>query len=743
MRNSRQIAFAIMPWIMAITISGCCEAPAPVTENEIVLLEPVNDTSAWEEAACRTLYNAKVYAATVFPATEEYSFGKDVVFDRFTVYPGESVRKGSVLAYADTSALEESIRKKEEQILEMEETFAEYLEEAKEAIYEQEQEVEYLRTIVENLESEVPEEYLPVKKSENTDQKETTQGNGSAPAGNTSKREKNPEYLKWKEQYIRYEGDYRILAHNADIARTQMEQRVQLYELEHAFVLKQLEKMKSELKLGTLKSSMKGSVAGFSLGEKGSYVSGKDPVIAIGDMEHKLLKCQYINKATAANAEDIYALVDGRRYEIVYQPMDSEEYTRRSASGETIYSAFELAEPAEEISVGDFAVITVINDIRENVLSVPVSALHKDSAGSFVYVKEGDGSTAVTVETGMSDGAYTEILSGIKEGDRVLVSEAPAGEGRTVVEKGSFHSNFRGSGYLTYLSSVRVFNPITYGKVYFVEYVTALYEHVEKGQVIARIHVQPDEVALKRNQVRLERLTQRLADLEKGIEDASEAEKKSIEKTIAAQKKEIEELRELVDRMSADYAATEIKAGQDGIIIGIRNYQPEDILAEGAELVEIAREDTCYVAVENKNQLLSYGSQVTVSYKDKEGNPCTAQGMVANLSEAGVESSLRSNISLIRLSKETIGQMAAAAESPGGRLTWVSIQVEAVIREMNDVCVVPKEAVWEMGGRTYVLVAEEDGRIVARSFVAGGYDSAGYWVVEGLTEGVEICLKKK
>lgn len=719
MRNSRQIVSAIMPWIMAITMSGCCEAPAPVPEREVVLLEPVNDTSAWEEAACRTLYNARVYAATVFPATEEYSFGKDVVFDRFTVYPGESVREGSVLAYADNSALEESIRKKEEQILEMEETFAEYLEETKEAIYEQEKEVEYLRTILENLESEEPEEYLPVNKL------------------------KNPEYQKWKEQYLRFEGDYRILAHSVDTAEAQMEQRTQLYELEHAFALKQLERMKSELELGTLKASMKGSVAGFRLGEKGSYVSGKDPVIAIGDMEHKLLRCQYINKATAANAEDIYALVDGRRYEIVYQPMDSEEYSRRAALRETIYSTFELAEPAEEISVGDFAVITVINDIRENVLSVPVSALHKDNAGFFVYVKEGDESTAVTVETGMSDGAYTEILSGLKEGDRVLVSEAAAGEGRTVVEKGSFHSNFRGSGYLMYLSSARVFNPVTYGTVYFVEYVTALYEHVEKGQVIARIHVQPDEVALKRSQVRLERLTQRLADLERGNEKASEAEKKSIEKTITAQKKEIEELRELVDRMNADYTATEIRASQEGIIIGMRNYRPEDILAPGAELVEIAGEDTCYVAVENKNQLLSYGSQVTVSYRDKEGNPSTACGMVANLSEAGVGSGLKSDISLIRLPSETISRMAAVTESPNGRLTRASFQVEAVIREMNDVCVVPKEAVWETGGGTYVLVAEKDGRIVARSFIAGGYDAAGYWVVEGLTEGMEICLKKK
>lgn len=719
MRNSRRIVSAILPWIMAITMSGCGEAPAPVTEKEIVLLEPVNDSSAWEEAACRTLYNAKVYAATVFPATEEYTFGKDVVLDRFTVYPGESVKEGSVLAYADSSALEESIRKKEEQILEMEEAFAEYLEESKEAIYEQEKEVDYLRTILENLESEEPEEYLPVDKL------------------------KNPEYQKWKEQYLRFEGDYRILAHNADIAKAQMEQRTQLYELEHAFALKQLERMKSELELGTLKTSMNGSVVGRILGEKGSYVSGKDPVIAIGDMDHKLLRCQYINKAAAANAKDIYALVDGRRYEIIYQPMDSEEYSRRSALKETIYSTFELAEPADEISVGDFAVITVINDIRENVLSVPVSALHKDTAGPFVYVKEGDGSTAVTVKTGMSDGAYTEILSGLKEGDKVLVSEAAVGEERTVVKKGSFHSNFRGSGYLTYLSSARVYNPITYGTVYFVEYAVSLYEHVEKGQVIARIHVQPNEIELRHNQVRLERLTQRMEDLEKANEKAPEADKKNNEKTIAAQKKEIEELRELIDRMNEDYAATEIRAGQDGIIIGIRNHRSEDILAPGAELVEIAREDTCYVAVESNNQLLSYGSQVTVSYRDKEGNSCTASGMVVNLSEAGVGSNLKSSIFLIRLPSETIGRMAAVTESPGGSLTRVSVQVEAVIREMNDVCVVPKEAVWETGGRTYVLVAEEDGRIVARSFIAGGYDAVGYWVVEGLTEGVEICLKRK
>lgn len=772
MRNNRRFVsmFCSMLLITAVTISGCGEAAAPASgpEAEIALLEPVNDAVVWEAAVRRTLYDAKVYSAGVFPEVREYSFEKDVVLDQLKAFPGESVKKGSVLAYADNSALEESIEKKEKEIQAMEESYEEYRKATEESLVDPTWRAEYLRTVVENLQREKPEEYLPEGtpgeggasggSGGNSQGNAPADGGGNSEAAASGEREKNPEYLQWEEQYHKYEGDYRILAHSVDMTRAQLEQRRELYELEHAYALRQLERMKKELQLGILKSVGTGSVVGFRqesnnyfgsyysidriFKEKGSRISAKDPFVAIGDMEHKLLKCQYINKITAANAKDMYALIDGKRYEIVYQPMDSEEYSRRSAAKETIYSTFELAEPAAEVAVGDFAVILVVNDIRENVLSVPVSALHKDAGGSFVYVLEGEGSTAVTVETGMSDGAYTEILSGIKEGDRVLVPEArAAGEGRAKVAKGSFHSNFKGSGYLAYPSSVRVTNPVTYGTTYFVEYLTAMYEHVEKGQVLARIRVQPDPVALKRQQLRLERLRERLADLEKEYAEASEAVKKSMEKTLEARREEIEEARELLDKMNGDYAATEIRASQSGVIIGMNSFQPEDILSADAILVEIAKEETCYVVLDNDNQLLTYGNKVTVSYKDKAGNPGTTQGMVANLSEAGAGSSMKSEFSLILLPPEVVSDMTSAAIDPSGWLTRVSFQVEAVIREMNDVCVVPRSAVWEVEGSTYVFVVEADGSIVARSFVAGGYDASNYWVVEGLTEGTEICVR--
>ena len=729
--------FVCLICILSIMLPGCgmeeSGAGAASAGEDIPLLDPVNDSQAWEPAARRTLYDAKVYSATVFPYTEEYSFPKDVILDRFAAYPGEAVKKGSVLAYADNSKLEEEIGKKEEQILQMEEAFEEYRQEIVEALYEPQLQAEYLRGVVENLKKQKPEEYLP---GEGSVSGGGLPESGSVSAGDAAggEPEKNPEYLEWQELYLRYEGDYRILAHNNTIAQTELEQRTELYELDHEYELKQLERLKEELRKGMLISSMTGSVAAARDVGKGDYISEKDKVIAIGDPERKLLKCQYINKTTAANAVDIYALVDGRRLEIVYQPMDAEEYTRLSSLKETIYSTFELAEDTEDVSVGDFGVVVVVNDLRENVLSVPQNAVHTDAEGSFVYVMKGEGSMAVSVTTGMSDGVYTEILSGIQEGDCVLAAESMVpGEKRYTVKKGSFHSSFQGSGYLTYPSSENTRNPITYGTAFFVEYTTALYEHVEKGEVIARIRVQPDETALRRNTLRLERLQQRLAALE-------QENKEENKKLIASRKEEINELQELINEMTTDYGTTQIRASRSGIVIGLRDYRPEDILAADAELVEIADENTCYVVLENTNRLLQYGNRVTVSYVNRDGTPGTTTGMAANLSQTGTGSGLLTEYSLILLPSQEVGNIAAGMPDQSGWIMRVPIKVEAVIREMEQVLVVPKEAVWEAEGQTYVLV-EEDGVISPRSFIAGGYDASHYWVVDGLTEGMKLCLK--
>ena len=740
MRNSRRIICLML--IMTMWVWGCGVREVP-EQDEIVLLDPVDDPAGWEAAARRNLYDAEVYSATVFPYTEEYSFSTGTVFDHFGAYPGESVKKGRALAYGDGGALEEAIQKKEEQILQMEEEFQEYKKETEESLEEPARQAEYLQSIVENLLETEPEEYLPaggsVSGGDGASGGSASGGNGAAGGAGSSELVKNPAYIQWKEFYDRYEGDYRILAHQVDMAQAQLEQRTQLYELDHEYALKELERMKSRLRQGILYSPMAGTVVAVGQWDNGSFVSERDKVAAVGDMNRKLLRCQYINKAAMAKAKDVYALVDGRRYEIVYEPMDSEEYNRRSALKETIYSTFHLEGDGEGISVGDFAMITVVNDMRENALSVPESALHKDGEGYFVYVMKDGASVAVSVETGMGDGVYREILGGVQEGDRVLAAEAMrAGEGRATVERGDFHRRFSGSGYLIYPSVYRVRNPVTYGRTYFVEYAASLYQHVEKGDVIARIRVQPDSVELERNQVKLTRLRERLAVLEQQAGEAGED--KSLLKAIAARQEEIARTEELIGLLTADYATTQIRASQSGVIVYMADYETEVILGRDAVLAEIAKEENCYVVLENQNQLLQYGNPVNVYYTDRDGEAAAVPGRVVSLSEGGVGSGLRSAYSWIALPQEALGSIAAAMPGANGWMSRTVFKVEADIRRMDHVLVVPKEAVWESEGKTYVLV-EEDGQITARSFIAGGYDASRYWVVDGLAEGMKICLK--
>ncbi len=60
--------------------------------------------------------------------------------------------------------------------------------------------------------------------------------------------------------------------------------------------------------------------------------------------------------------------------------------------------------------------------VHQNVLAVPTSAIKRGKGGKYVLVPDGKAGTARPVKTGWKDATHTEILSGLKEGDSVIVS---------------------------------------------------------------------------------------------------------------------------------------------------------------------------------------------------------------------------------------------------------------------------------------------------------------------------------
>jgi len=69
------------------------------------------------------------------------------------------------------------------------------------------------------------------------------------------------------------------------------------------------------------------------------------------------------------------------------------------------------------------ATVDFVVKSKENILLIPAEAAHKDKEGDYVFVKpEGSRESVKTsVKLGMTDDKNIEVISGIKEGDQVVV----------------------------------------------------------------------------------------------------------------------------------------------------------------------------------------------------------------------------------------------------------------------------------------------------------------------------------
>ncbi len=737
---------------MALFLGGCngSEEQQAFAEN-IELIDPVNTVAEYEEVAYRTLYDVEIYSASVLPYVAEYAFVGDETFAGYGALPGESVEKNDILVYSDSENIDNQIEAMEERIESLDEGYLEYKTNLEEEWETTRQTLQYNKDVYESCLRNQPKPYVKQENTGDNSQGGDVSGeaggseeNGSEDTTDPAYEEWERAYAVWKQQTTEWEGKYRKLAHSIDMQEKALSQRKELYELDRAYYVKQLESLKEQKKDGSILSGMSGEIVAINSDiDYGSNVAKETPIVAVGDSHTKVLKCNYINSMVMNRAKEYYALIDGVRYGVDYHFVSAEEYTELTAAGETVYSTFYLTDAGEEVQIGDFAVIVVVTERKENVLSIPKEAIHKDESGHYVYVLENDDSVYTYVETGMTDGAYTEIESGLAVGQKVLLTAAGEyGSNVATVQTGSFSSEFSASGYMYYPSSRMVQNPIQHGTVYFEELLVSQYQYVEKGDVIATVRVEMNELELQRQQTKLQRLEERLQDYVEQNQDNTSAEyAEVIAENIAARQEAIAEVRELITDMKEDGAATEIKADRSGVIIWTTGHGEEDILYYNENLIQVADEETCYVIVENTNQLLNYGNRVSISYEDKEGATKTASGTVASISRAGVSSAIDTEYSMILLPPEVISDMAVATQGYDGWWNRNRYTVTATIREMNGVLLVPRGAVTDIGGNTYVNVIDENGKVTAQSFVAGGYDSANYWVVEGLSEGMNVCLK--
>lgn len=708
------VAFAMMS--AAATMMGCASNIDDGRNDAIELVDPVSIKASCAAVERRNMYDITVTSATVCPKVSEVSFTSDLTFYSYAAMPGEEVKKGDVLINGDTENIDDQIKAQNEKIADMQEEYNDSHEQL--AALKEKDEADYntYSQIIEKLDKEKPE------------------------AGSTT-------YDKWMSEtnYASYDSKmrYAYVAFKND--ELSLKEKEELFQVDLAHEKAVLNRLYDQKKQRQLIASADGNVVAIGYYDRGNYIRKDSVGMVIGDTSVKEVRCNYINQGTINKAKDVYGIVNGKRYELEYQPMNTQEYDMLYKKNGNVMSTFSIEDPNDEVKQGDFVAIVMVNDIKKDVLAVPKSAINTDTTGNYVFVLDGESYTEKYVRTGLSDSNYVEILSGLEEGDTVKCEyKIKSGANETILKKGRINSTFSANGYLFYPSPKQVLNPVTYGVTYFDEICVSRYEQVEKGQVIAKVHVVSDSILIDRTARNITRLYESLNELQANYDKqvASGADKytlKNLEKQIEAKKKQIKEAEDSLADMKKDASTKEIVANCSGIVNQISNYKAGDIIDVNASVATISDESSSYIIVEDSDKKLSYGNSAQISYKDASGQSKTVTGTVVTANPMTISSELRSGYALIGLPTDAIGDMALTNQNADGWWSMTRFGLTATLRDMDNVILVPRAAVTDVGGTTYVTVKEDNGSLKMVSFVAGGSDASNYWVVEGLEEGQTIC----
>lgn len=677
------------------------------------LIEPAGSALSFVSAEIRDLAVVSTYQGVVCPNTYEYSYESDQPFGNYNYLPGDEVSAGDMLFYGTAEGLDDQIEEIRDENTALLESYNDY----------------------------VADYHIDIAKAR---KKEFEAASAYQDMAANAPKEDSPYYAGWAKGAMPLENIYK----QAKMAREKLEEaykeRQQLFDLEYAYNETRISRLEEEKNEAGVISAVDGVVVAANYYYSGDNVPIGSNIIAVGDTNDMEIVCEYVSKSIVNKAQDIYAIVGGDRFDVVYENMEPEEYRRLKAKEDEVYTTFKIVDPEGKVSLGEYAVIVVVESRTDNALCVPKGAVSKDESGSFVYIYKDGESVYTPVTTGQSDSAFMEITSGLAEGDKV-VFDVPydVGTGSKTITTGSVHTDFDSDGYLMYPNAEWMSNPANNGVCYLTEICVARFEQITAGQTLAKVEVVSDTIETERLQRKIQRQNERIADLnEQRKTTYNKDDLETIDRAIRDRNRTIESLNRQLEKAGRYSGVFEIKAPYDGLVTEVSDIKAGEIITYKQKIVQIANDDSCYIIVDDKGGMFSFGDEATVTFKAPNGESFETGGKVVSLNPFGLSKSMRTGFALVRVSQEDMSRMTGGGGSDNSNGYWyrVRFSVKAVTRNMDNVILIPKTSVYKTGNDTYVITKDDNGSTRLVRFVAGGSDNANYWVAYGdVTEGMSIC----
>ena len=112
-------------------------------------------------------------------------------------------------------------------------------------------------------------------------------------------------------------------------------------------------------------------------------------------------------------------VINNKEYEGYVAKID--RFAHTNASGASVLSAdIHISNPDENIYLGIEGKVSIQTAEVKDVILIPMECINADTEGDFCYVVENGIIVRKNVEIGVSSDEYSEVLSGLKEGEQVV-----------------------------------------------------------------------------------------------------------------------------------------------------------------------------------------------------------------------------------------------------------------------------------------------------------------------------------
>lgn len=215
---------------------------------------------------------------------------------------------------------------------------------------------------------------------------------------------------------------FELMLSESEKIEVQKEQYMERTEKEIAFQEEKLARMQAKNESNVITAPEAGTITYLADLKVGDSIGVNSYPIVLADTSKVLVQCEYINASEMELMEFSYAVKDGKRYELRYVPYEDGEYERKNAKGEGVYTFFEVVNADESIQFGEDIKVVMVEEHREDVLLIPTDCIHRKEGKPFVYLDNNGNKESVFIEIGIADDFNTEVLLGLKEGDKIYAS---------------------------------------------------------------------------------------------------------------------------------------------------------------------------------------------------------------------------------------------------------------------------------------------------------------------------------